>query len=64
MKQKKMIKNFSIKTIKPKNPVLAALRITSGNKGAGVHEKSTGAMRRAEKIQLAKEIIQLKNRVK
>jgi hypothetical protein len=36
------------KTLKPRNPVLAALKANRG--GAGMHEKSRGALRRAEKM--------------
>lgn len=43
------------KAFKPRNPVVAALAAQPGQRGAGVHEKSRGAKRRAEKMALAKE---------
>lgn len=58
MKNSKVIKNTL--TIKPRNPIIAALKNLQGNPGAGFHEKSRGAKRREEKILLAKELGKLK----
>jgi hypothetical protein len=41
------------KALKPRNPVLAALKAQRSS-GAGAHVKSTGALRRAEKMVVAK----------
>lgn len=38
------------KTLKPRNPVLAALKANRSPGRAGAHEKSRGAIRRAEKM--------------
>ncbi len=43
------------KTLKPRNPVLAALKANLGARG-GVHGKTRGAVRRAEKMALLKEL--------
>lgn len=43
------------KALKPRNPVLAALKANLGARG-GPHGKSRGAMRRAEKMALLKEL--------
>jgi hypothetical protein len=40
------------KAMKPRNPVLAALK--NGRGGAGVHVKSRGALRRAENMAVAR----------
>lgn len=58
MKNSKVIKNTL--TIKPRNPIIAALKNLQGNSGAGVHEKSRGSKRREEKMLLAKELAKLK----
>lgn len=44
------------KVVKPRNPVLAALKQGLGAK-AGPHRKSGGAQRRAHKITLAKQAL-------
>jgi hypothetical protein len=41
------------KAMKPRNPVLAALKNSQGAKGAGAHRKKRGALRRAEKMAVA-----------
>ena len=41
------------KALKPRNPVLAALKAAQGAKG-GAHRKQRGALRRAEKMAVAK----------
>ena len=43
-----------IKTSKPRNPILAALKAGQCARG-GAHGKSRGALRRAEKMALRKE---------
>jgi hypothetical protein len=40
------------KALKPRNPVLTALKARAG--GAGSHEKKRGSVRRAEKMALVK----------
>lgn len=43
------------KALKPRNPVLAALKANLGAKG-GAHGKTRGAIRRAEKIAMWKDL--------
>jgi hypothetical protein len=43
------------KAMKPRNPVLAALKNSQGAKG-GAHRKKRGALRRAEKMAVARVI--------
>lgn len=42
------------KTMKPRNPVLVALKDRRG--GAGAHRKSRGALRRAENMAVSQEL--------
>jgi hypothetical protein len=42
------------KTMKPRNPVLVALKDRRG--GAGAHRKSRGALRRAENMAVSREL--------
>lgn len=41
------------KLLKPRNPVLAALKASQGARG-GTHRKKRGALRRAEKVAIRK----------
>lgn len=43
------------KALKPRNPVLAALKANQGARG-GPHGKTRGAVRRAEKMALLKDL--------
>ena len=43
------------KLLKPRNPVLAALKASQGARG-GLHRKKRGALRRAEKMAIAKAV--------
>lgn len=43
------------KAMKPRNTVLAALKAKRGG-GAGVHVKSRGALRRAERMALVRQV--------
>lgn len=43
------------KALKPRNPILAALKANLGARG-GPHGKSRGAVRRAEKMAIRKEL--------
>jgi hypothetical protein len=52
-----MLTRRVIKTTKPRNPVLTALKDRRG--GAGTHRKSRGALRRAENMALARERLEL-----
>jgi hypothetical protein len=44
------------KALKPRNPVLAALKANQGARG-GPHQKTHGAVRRAEKMALVKQLV-------
>ncbi len=44
-----------VKLPKPRNPVIAALKNKAGG-GAGAHRKSRGALRRAQRMAVAKEL--------
>ena len=44
-----------IKALKPRNPILVALKAAQCAKG-GPHQKSRGALRRAEKMALLKDL--------
>ncbi len=44
-----------IKALKPRNPILIALKAAQCAKG-GPHQKSRGALRRAEKMALLKDL--------
>jgi len=44
------------KAMKPRNPVLIALKNNQGAQGAGAHGKTHGALRRAEKMALSQEL--------
>ena len=44
-----------LKALKPRNPILMALKAAQCARG-GPHQKSRGALRRAEKMALAKEL--------
>jgi hypothetical protein len=46
------------KTMKPRNPVLVALK--AGRGGAGAHVKSRGALRRAENMAVLQALAHLK----
>ena len=47
-----LLSRLVVKTMKPRNPVLAALKDRRG--GAGSHRKKRGALRRAEQMAVAK----------
>lgn len=45
-----------VKAPKPRNPVIAALKSKLGGTGAGAHRKSRGALRRAQRMAVKKEL--------
>ena len=47
-----LLTRLALKTMKPRNPVLAAMKERRG--GAGAHRKSRGALRRAENVAVAR----------
>ncbi|HEX4329558.1 MAG TPA: hypothetical protein VH105_22415 [Burkholderiales bacterium] len=51
-----MLTHKAAKAMKPRNPVLIALKNNQGAKGAGVHGKKQGALRRAEKMAVLREV--------
>ncbi len=51
-----MLTRLAMKAMKPRNPVLIALKNNQGAKSAGPHGKKRGALRRAEKMAVAREI--------
>lgn len=60
MKNIDPINSFRVaKTLKPRNPVLAALKAGQGAGGAGPHRKKRGAVRRAEKMAIARETAEM-----
>ena len=51
-----MLSRKAQKAMKPRNPVLIALKNNQGAKGAGAHGKKQGALRRAEKMAVLREV--------
>jgi len=51
-----MLTRLAAKAMKPRNPVLIALKNNQGAKSAGPHGKKQGALRRAEKMAVAREM--------
>ena len=51
-----MLTHKAQKALKPRNPVLIALKNNQGAKGAGAHGKKQGALRRAEKMATRREV--------
>ena len=51
-----VLSRLAAKAMKPRNPVLIALKNNQGAKGAGAHGKKQGALRRAEKMALGLEL--------
>lgn len=51
-----MLSHKAQKALKPRNPVLLALKNNLGSRGAGAHRKKQGALRRAEKMALRLEV--------
>ncbi|MDB5803254.1 MAG: hypothetical protein JWN73_576 [Betaproteobacteria bacterium] len=51
-----MLTHKAAKAMKPRNPVLIALKNNQGARGAGPHGKKQGALRRAEKMAVLREI--------
>ena len=51
-----LLSRLTAKAMKPRNPVLIALKDNQGAKSAGPHGKKQGALRRAEKMAVAREI--------
>jgi hypothetical protein len=49
-----LLTRLVVKTMKPRNPVLVALKERRG--GAGAHRKSRGALRRAENMAVASQL--------
>ncbi len=47
-----LLLRLMVKALKPRNPVVAALKERQG--GAGAHRKSRGALRRAEHMAVAR----------
>lgn len=47
------------KALKPRNPVLIALKDNQGSKGAGAHRKKQGSLRRAEKMAVQRALADL-----
>ena len=45
-----------VKAPKPRNPVIAALKSKLGGTGAGSHGKTRGALRRAQRMAIKKEL--------
>lgn len=43
------------KALKPRNPMLVALKASQGARGAGAHGKKRGSLRRAENMAMAAE---------
>lgn len=54
-----VLTRLAAKAMKPRNPVLLALKSNQGAKG-GAHRKNQGALRRAEKMAVAREIAGLR----
>jgi len=51
-----MLTHKAAKAMKPRNPVLIALKNNQGAKSAGAHGKKQGALRRAEKMAMLREV--------
>jgi hypothetical protein len=51
-----MLTRKAAKALKPRNPVQIALKNNQGAKGAGAHGKKHGALRRAEKMAVLREL--------
>jgi len=51
-----MLTHKVAKALKPRNPVQIALKNNQGAKGAGAHGKKQGALRRAEKMAVLREL--------
>jgi hypothetical protein len=51
-----MLTHKAAKAMKPRNPVQIALKNNQGAKSAGAHGKKQGALRRAEKMAVLREI--------
>lgn len=49
-----LLSRLVVKTMKPRNPVLMALKDRRG--GAGAHRKKRGALRRAEQMAVARAV--------
>ena len=54
-----VLSRLAAKAMKPRNPVLIALKNNQGAK-SGAHRKNQGALRRAEKMAVARQIAELK----
>lgn len=51
-----MLSRLAAKAMKPRNPVQIALKNNQGAKSAGPHGKKQGALRRAEKMAVLREV--------
>jgi len=51
-----MLTHKAAKAMKPRNPVQIALKNNQGAKSAGAHGKKQGALRRAEKMAVLREV--------
>ena len=51
-----MLTRLAAKAMKPRNPVQIALKNNQGAKSAGPHGKKEGALRRAEKMAVLREV--------